>query len=610
MAANFKGLPIHGYESFAQEWNIRRLSASYLGRSGAQDEDMFDLIIKGGRVVDGTGGPSRTADVAVQDGVIVEVGRVTGPARRQIDADGLLVTPGFVDLHTHYDGQIIWSDRLSPSSDHGVTTILTGNCGIGFAPCRRGDREALVSLMEGVEDIPEAVSSAGLTWDWETFPDYMDAVARRAHDIDVAVLVPHSPLRAYVMGERGIERQDATPEDIAAMKALVAEALGAGALGFGTSRAGIHRTSGGDNIPSYEAAEAELIGVAQTLSKAGKGVFQIVLNTVERSFDEEFAVVERVAQAARGRPVTYTQGQPAKGVDLIGRLDEANARPGVDIRAQMLPRPFGMIAGRTTSGHAFSMLPSWRPLRGLSLEAQLAAMRDPDLRARLMAEKPRADDIAARLQRRFEHMFPIGPGAMSYEPNRSESIAARAGREGRTPEEVIYDLLQEDGGRRTFLVALGNYNDFTLDFLQTLLPHPQVVCGLGDGGAHYGFVCDASYPTHALTHWTRDRDHGRFSVEQMVHFLARRTAQTIGLNDRGLLAPGHRADLNLIDHDRLTLHPPEMRFDLPAGGKRLHQRADGYVATFVRGVAIAENGEPTGARPGRLVRGAQKELSA
>jgi N-acyl-D-aspartate/D-glutamate deacylase len=572
--------------------------------------DMYDLIIRGGRIVDGTGGPSRTGDVGVRDGWIVAVGEVAGPAKREIDARGLLVTPGFVDLHTHYDGQIIWSDSLSPSSDHGVTTILTGNCGIGFAPCRRGDEGELVSLMEGVEDIPEAVASAGLTWDWETFPQYMDAVERRAHDIEVAVLVPHSPLRAYVMGARGIGREAATPDDVAQMKALVTEAMDAGALGFGTSRAGIHRTSRGQNIPSYEAAEAELLGIAEALREAGRGVFQIVPNTVERSFEEEFAVIERVAHATGGRPVTYTQGQPAKGIDFIARLDAANAEPGVAIRAQMLPRPFGMIAGLTTSGHPFSMLPSWKPLRGLPLEAQVAAMTDPDLRARLIAEKPRANDIAARLHRRFENIFPIGPDAMSYEPARSESVASRAEREGRAPEEVAYDLLLEDGGRRTLLVALGNYNDFNLDFLEAALPHPHVVCGLGDGGAHYGFICDASYPTHALAHWTRDRNHGRFSVEQMVHLLSRRTAETIGLMDRGLIAPGHRADINIIDYERLRLHPPEMRFDLPAGGKRLHQRADGYVATLVGGVTIAENGEPTGARPGRLVRGAQQARAA
>jgi N-acyl-D-amino-acid deacylase len=566
---------------------------------------VLDLIIRGGTIVDGSGGPAFAGDVGIRDGWIVATGAVDAPAKREIDAAGLLVTPGFVDLHTHYDGQIIWSDRLSPSSDHGVTTILTGNCGIGFAPCRRGDEADLIAMMEGVEDIPEAVAAAGLTWDWESFPDYMVAVERRLHDIDVAVLVPHSPLRAFVMGERGIAREPATSDDIARMGALVREAVSAGALGFGTSRAGIHRTSRGDNIPSYEAAEAELIGLARALGEAGQGVFQIVLNTVERSFDEEFAVVERVAAATGGRPVTYTQGQPAKGVDLIARLEAANARPGVAIRAQMLPRPFGMIAGLTTSGNPFSMLPSWKPLRGLSLEAQVLALRDPELRARLLSEKPKPDDIAARLHRRFENMFPIGDDAMSYEPARGESVAAVAERRGLSPEEVAYDMLLEEDGRRIFLVALGNYNDFNLDFLEGLLGHPNVVCGLGDGGAHYGFICDASYPTHALAHWTRDRSHGRFSVEQMVHYLARRTALTIGLADRGLIAPGHRADLNLIDYERLTLHPPEMRFDLPAGGKRLHQRADGYVATLVGGVAIAEHGEPTGARPGRLVRGAQ-----
>jgi N-acyl-D-aspartate/D-glutamate deacylase len=570
---------------------------------------MFDLIIRNGEIVDGSGGPSWIGDVGVRDGWIVAVGQVDGPATREIDAAGKLVTPGFVDLHTHYDGQIIWSDRLSPSSDHGVTTVLTGNCGIGFAPCRRGDEGDLVSLMEGVEDIPEAVASAGLTWDWETFPQFMDAVERRPHDINVAVLVPHSPLRAYVMGPRGIAREAATAADIAQMKTLVREALDAGALGFGTSRAGIHRTAKGENIPSYEAAQAELLGIAEALRDAGQGVFQIVANTVERTFDEEFSVIERVAQATAGRPVTYTQGQPAAGVDFLARLRQANAPPGVEIRAQMLPRPFGMIAGLTTSGNPFSMLPSWKPLRGMSLDEQVAAMGEPALRARLLSEKPDPGDIAARLHRRFESMFPIDPDDVDYEPPRSQSVAARAAREGRAAEDVAYDLLLEDGGRRTMLIALGNYNDCNLDFLEPALGDPNVVCGLGDGGAHYGFVCDASYTTHALVHWTRDRDHGRFSIEQMVHFLSRRTAETIGLTDRGLIAPGHRADINVIDYARLKLHAPEMRFDLPAGGKRLHQRADGYVATIVGGVVIAEHGEPTGAAPGKLVRGAQRPLA-
>jgi len=567
--------------------------------------DRFDMIIRGGRIVDGSGGPAYVGDVAVRGEWIVAVGKVEGTARREIDATGLLVTPGFVDLHTHYDGQIIWSDRLSPSSDHGVTTILTGNCGIGFAPCRRGDEDALISMMEGVEDIPEAVASAGLTWDWETFPQFLDAVERRPHDINVAVLLPHSPLRAYVMGERGVAREAAGPEDLARMKALVREALEAGTLGFGTSRAGIHRTARGQNIPSYEAANAELLAIAEALREAGKGVFQIVPNTVELPFEQEFAVIEQVAEAAGGRPVTYTQGQPRDNADFLARLDAANARPGVTIRAQMLPRPFGMIAGLTTSGNPFSMLPSWKPLKDLSLEERVAAMRDPDLRARLVSEKPDLTNPANRLHRQFHLMFPIAADAVDYEPPAENSVAARAAREGRSPEETCYDMLLEDDGRRTFLIALGNYNNFNLDFLEGALAHPGVVCGLGDGGAHYGFICDASYTTHAMTHWTRDRDHGRFSVEQMVNLLARRTAEAIGLTDRGLIAPGHRADLNLIDYDRLKLHAPELRYDLPAGGRRLHQRADGYVATLVGGVPVIENDQPTGARPGRLVRGAQ-----
>jgi N-acyl-D-aspartate/D-glutamate deacylase len=566
---------------------------------------MYDMVIRGGRIVDGSGEASFTGDVAVQDGWITAVGEVDRCGRREVDARGLLVTPGFVDLHTHYDGQVIWSDRLSPSSDHGVTTVLTGNCGIGFAPCRRGDEPGLIALMEGVEDVPEAVTAVGLTWDWETFPEFIDAVERRSHDINVALLVPHSPLRAYVMGERGVAREPATPDDIVQMKALMREALEAGALGFGTSRSAIHRTSAGDYIPSFEAAVAELLGVAEVFAETGRGVFQIVPNIVGVSSDDEFEVIRRVARAAGGRPVTYTQGQPReRGVDFLARLEAANAEPGVAIRAQMLPRPFGMIAGLSASGHPFATLPSYAPLLDLPLDARVRALRDPGLRARLLAEQPDPNSDPGGLRRRFDAIFPLDP-ALSYEPGPADSVAARAAREGRTPEDLCYDLLLQDEGRATLLVALGNYHDRNLDFLEPALAHPHVVVGLGDGGAHYGYVCDASYTTHALAYWTRDRSRGRFSIEQMVNILSRRTALTVGLADRGLIAPGHRADINLIDHDRLRLHAPEIRFDLPAGGKRLHQRADGYVATFVAGVAIAENGEPTGACPGHVVRGAQ-----
>jgi N-acyl-D-aspartate/D-glutamate deacylase len=390
------------------------------------------------------------------------------------------------------------------------------------------------------------------------------------------------------------------------MKALMREALDAGALGFGTSRSAIHRTSEGDYIPSFEAAVAELLGVAEVFAEAGRGVFQIVPNIVGVRSDDEFEVIRRIARAAGGRPVTYTQGQPREpGVDFLARLEAANAEPGVSIRAQMLPRPFGMIAGLSASGHPFAMLPSYAPLRDLPLAARVRALRDPELRSRLLAERPDPNDDSALRQRRFEAIFPLDAAALSYEPGPADSIASRAAREGRTPEDLCYDLLLQDEGRATLLVALGNYHDCNLDFLEPALAHPHVVVGLGDGGAHYGYVCDASYTTHALAHWTRDRSRGRFSIEQMVNILSRRTALTVGLADRGLIAPGHRADMNLIDHDRLRLHAPEMRFDLPAGGKRLHQRADGYVATFVGGVAIAENGEPTGARPGRVIRGAQ-----
>ncbi|MFC3174601.1 amidohydrolase family protein [Novosphingobium bradum] len=563
----------------------------------------FDLIIRGGRIVDGSGQPARTGDVAVKDGWIVAVGQVQGPALREIDATGLLVTPGFVDLHTHYDGQVIWSDRLAPSSDHGVTTILTGNCGIGFAPCRRGEEAGLIALMEGVEDIPEPVAAAGLTWDWETFPEYMAAIERRPHDIDVAVLVPHSPLRTYVMGQRGVNREAASEADIAAMQALVVQALEAGALGFGTSRSVVHRTPDGAQIPSYEASNAELLGIAAALAQTGKGLFQIVPNF---SSPQEFAVVREIARATAGRPVTYTQGQPMDpNDDFLPRLEASNAEPGVIVRAQMLPRPFGMIGGLTTSSNPFSMLPSFQPLKALPLAQKVAALRDPALRAALLAEQPDPGDVQSGLHRRWGSMYPLDPANMSYEPGPSESVAARAAAAGVSPADYCYDLLLERDGNQLLLVALGNYRDSNLDFLERALGHKDVVVGLGDGGAHYGFICDASYPTHALAWWTRDRPHGRFSIEQMVNMLSRRTAVAAGLHDRGLIAPGHRADINLIDHAALKLHAPEVVHDLPAGGMRLHQRADGYVATIVAGEIIAQDGVPTAARPGRLVRGAQ-----
>jgi N-acyl-D-aspartate/D-glutamate deacylase len=569
----------------------------------------YDLLVRSGLVADGSGRPAWRGDIAVRDGWIVATGDIDGEADQVIEAPGLLVTPGFVDLHTHYDGQAIWSERMSPSSDHGVTTVLTGNCGIGFAPCRPGDHDQLVSLMEGVEDIPEAVATAGLTWDWETFPQYLDAVDRRPHDIDIATLLPHSPLRAYVMGARGIAREPARPDDLERMGELVGEALTAGALGFGTSRVAIHRTSKGEQIPSFEAAEAELDAICEAMRRHGSGIFQVVPNAMVGA-EDELRLLERIAERS-GRPVTYTQAQPRAQSDIFDRLAQANSRHGVVVRAQMFPRPIGLIVGLGTSVNPFSLCPSYRPLLSLTQPERVKALRDPELRRKLVIEPPdNPSNPVFLMSRRLDAMFPIGRDHVDYEPSPDDSVAARARRLGVTPEELCYDLLLEEDGQQLLMVAIANYSQGNLDYVSAALRDENVVLGLGDGGAHYGMICDGSYTTFALTHWTRDRGHDRFKVEKMVRHLSRRPAELIGLRDRGLIAPGHRADLNIIDYERLRLHPPELRRDLPGGGLRLHQRADGYVATIVAGQVVAENGTATNARPGRLVRGAQEARPA
>ena len=564
----------------------------------------FDLVIRGGTIVDGSGTPRFTGDVAVQGGWIVQTGRVEGRGREEIDAAGLLVTPGFVDLHTHYDGQSIWSDRLNPSSDHGVTTVLMGNCGIGFAPCRASDRQDLIELMEGVEDIPGAVTSEGLTWDWETFPDFMDALERRPHDIDLGVLVPHSPIRVWVMGQRGIAREPATVEDRAAMCRLLREGLEAGGLGFGTSKLAAHRSSKGELIPTYAADEAELTELASELGKAGRGVFQMVTDVGYTTYEEQVPLLTTIAAAA-GRPLTYTHPQSKDWQRGIELLDAANRKPGVDIKAQLLPRPVGMMLGLSVSAHPFCMTSTYLAIKDLPLAQRLAEMRKPEVRAAMLADGAGVPtNPLVALSRRFERLFTTST-SVNYEPGFEQSIAGIAAAEGRTPEEVAYDELLKDEGQAMLLLGIGNYEDCNLDWMEEMFASDNVVLGLGDGGAHYGMICDASYSTFGLTHWTRDRDHGRLSVESMIHRLTRQPAMLIGLEDRGLVAPGYIAHLNVIDYDKLALHRPTVISDLPAGGHRLSQLADGYVATIAHGKVISRNGTATAERPGKLVRGAQ-----
>ena len=569
----------------------------------------YDLIIRNGTIVDGLGGEPYVGDVAVRDGVIQAVGSVNGDtARREIDATGLLVTPGFVDLHTHYDGQSIWSQRLTPSSAHGVTTVVMGNCGVGFAPCRQDDHDVLVDVMAGVEDIPGVVMTDGLPWTWETFPEYMDALESRQRDIDVAAYLPHSPLRVYVMGQRGADREPATPEDLAKMRALAKEAIEVGALGFASSRLTIHKTESGLPIPSYDAAREEIEEIARGVVDGGGGLLQFVPDIPAGGYQPVLQTVFDVAEDV-GLPVTFTlvvanAGDPT-WADAITMIEKANGRAGAgepQFIAQLLPRPIGLIIGLQLSANPFVLYPSYREIAHLPLAERVAEMRKPEVRARILADKPGQGHPILYVAQMWDWIFPLGDEP-NYEPDPSTSIGARARARGVNPMEEAYDRLLDDDGRAMLLVATSNLQNNSLDTVGELLHRDDVVLGLGDGGAHYGMICDASYPTFLLAHWARDRASGRFSVPDAIRELTSVPARVAGLGDRGRIAVGYKADLNVIDHAAVRLHKPVISYDLPAGGRRLDQTADGYVATIVSGEVIAENGVPTDARPGKLVRG-------
>ncbi len=567
----------------------------------------FDLVIRNGTVVDGLGNPPVTADVAVRDGVIVEVGAVTGTGRREIDATGLLVTPGFVDLHTHYDGQAIWSERLNPSSAHGVTTVVMGNCGVGFAPCRTEDHEVLVDVMAGVEDIPGVVMVEGLPWHWESFPEFLDALDSRRRDIDVAAFLPHSPLRVYVMGQRGVDHEVATAEDLAMMRKLAAEAVTAGALGFASSRLTLHKTSGGQPIPSYEASYAEIEAIARGVEDAGGGLIQFVPDLLAEDYEGALSAVFDVA-AEVGLPVTFTMAignaGPPLYLDALAMVEKANANGG-NVTGQIFPRPIGLVLGLQLSGNPFITYPSYRQIADLPLAERVALMRKPEVRQRILTDTPSADGHPLMFaSQAFDYMFPLGESP-DYEPAASESIAARARARGVSPLEEAYDRLLDDDGHAMLLVTLANFRDNSLDTVAELIGRDDVVLGLGDGGAHYGMICDASFPTYLLTHWVRDRPSGRLSLPDAVRELTSVPARVAGLADRGRIALGYKADLNVLDADGLRLRRPVVVHDLPGGGRRLDQSADGYVATVVSGEVIAENGVPTTARPGKLIRGRQ-----
>ena len=569
----------------------------------------FDLVIRNGTVIDGTGGELRDADLAVRDGRIAAIGRIAGGGREEIDARGRLVTPGFVDIHTHYDGQATWEPRFMPSSGHGVTTVVMGNCGVGFAPCRPEDRETLMKVMEGVEDIPELVMQAGVPWTWQSFPEYLDRLAERQSDIDFATQVPHAPLRVFVMGRRGVEREPATAADMAEMARLAHEGIAAGALGFTTSRSIFHRRSDGALTPTITAAEEELRAIARGLRKAGAGVMQL-LDDFQDTTDEgstEFAMLRRLVQES-GRPLSFTLLDisilPGRWQTLLREVERANA-DGLPIRGQVAARPVALLYGLELSYHPFSTCPSYRAIELLPLAEKVARMREPQLRARLLTEDPvYANASMLSFMRNVGGMFVLGDPP-DYTPLAEQRLDARAARLGVTPLELAYDLLASGDGRTILFNPGANYTDCSDANMAAMLRHRNTIMALGDGGAHYGLICDASYTTHALTYWTRDRKGERWSLPEAVHRMTEMPARAVGLADRGRLAVGCKADINVIDFDRLKVSAPHPVHDLPGGGRRLVQKAEGYVATIVAGVPTYRDGEHTGALPGRLVRGAR-----
>ncbi|MFQ5699721.1 MAG: amidohydrolase family protein, partial [Myxococcota bacterium] len=578
---------------------------------------MHDLVIRGGTIVDGTGAAAFEGDIALEGGRISAVGEVSGAGREEIQARGCWVTPGFVDIHTHYDGQVTWDPHLTPSSWHGVTTVVFGNCGVGFAPVRPGREDFLIGLMEGVEDIPGSALSEGIRWDWETFPEFLHSVERLPKALDVGAQVPHGAIRAYAMGERGARNEPATESDIAAMAELTREGIEAGALGFSTSRTIVHRAVDGEPVPGTFAAEDEIFGIGRALGRLGRGVFELA--PVGAAGEDVIAPRKELDWMCRlsaeiGRPVSFALLQVDAAPDLWRELLDASreaSAQGAQVYPQVAGRPFGMLIGHQTDIHPFAAKPSYRKLASLPLAERVAELRRPEVRAAILAEPLQdAEPIAQLIFASFHKMFPMGDPP-DYEPEASQSIAARAEREGREPADVLYDAMLEKDGRALLLFPLLNYSELSCDPIYEMLHHPQAVLGLGDGGAHCGIICDASIPTFMLSHWVRDRSRGpRLPIELAVCRMTRDTARLYGLHDRGQLRPGFKGDLNVIDPDRVALELPEMVHDLPSGARRLIQRARGYRATVVSGEVIVREGELSDARPGRLIRGAQPAPAA
>ncbi len=565
---------------------------------------MHDLVIRGASIVDGSGEPAYSGDLAITNGTIEQVGGRAGAGRREINADGCLVTPGWVDIHTHYDGQATWDPYLSPSTWHGVTTAIMGNCGVGFAPVKAERREWLIKVMEGVEDIPGSVLSEGIQWDWETFPEYLDALERRPKALDIGAQIPHSAVRAYVMGDRGIHHDEASPRDLQAMRQIVREAMQAGAVGFSTSRTFLHKYDERKYPPGTFATDEEISALGSVLGEVGHGVFQMTAN--HPAMQAELPWLEHLARHNK-LPVLFnlqqTDAAPDVWKQITYTLDRARDAQ-VPLMAGISGRPLGILFSWESTLHPFIAHPTFRALQDLPFAQRLERLRDPEVRARIMNEERGLLDRGAQtLFSSFHKIYRLGSNP-DYEPHPEESVAAMAARSGRAPLEIVYDLMLENDGKAILYYPSFNYSNENLDHLHELMQHPNTVNSLSDGGAHCGYICDVSLPSFMLSFWARDRKRGPLlALEHLVKRQTLDTARLYGLHDRGLLRTGYKADVNIIDPKAIRLHCPEMVFDLPSGGRRLVQRADGYLATLVNGLPIFEMGKETGALPGKLLRG-------
>ena len=567
--------------------------------------EIFDIIIKNGTIYDGTGQRSFVSDIFIKNEIIVDIRKsnINDKCLEQIDANGLIVAPGFVDIHTHYDGQVTWDNYITPSSWHGVTTAIMGNCGVGFAPVHNYDHDRLVTLMEGVEDIPEVVLTEGLEWKWETFGEYLDYISKRSFDIDVGAQVPHGALRLYVMGQRGADREPATEEDIKLMSKLAAEAISIGALGFSTSRTINHRTSEGNLVPQFTAAENELIGISKAIGTTKKGVMQLVTDLIDGR--KEYEVYEKMVSESN-RPLSITVAQTDANnyewEDLLGWIEDS-ADKGLPIKAQVCGRPVGLVLGLSVTLNPFSGHPSFKEISDLPLKEKIEIMSSVDFKKKLLSEKPSTNDgLILSILRNYNNIYVL-EDPPNYEPLIDESLGHQAKKLNIDVDEFLYDSLLLEEGKKLLYFPIGNYMDTSLDAAKKMMESRHSLLGLGDGGAHCATICDASFTTHMLTFWARDRVRGpKLDLSWIIKSHTRDNALAMGLNDRGLISKGMKADLNVIDFDNLTLHAPEIVNDLPAGGKRLIQKVEGYTATIMSGRITYRNGIKTGELPGKLIR--------